>query len=1070
MSQDSGGHGNLQDFPSCWSSPVLVGGNSVRQLLVPSGQMKLDTDSDGTTWAVAESGRWLTVEREDADLSGSQVALYRHAPGTDGHASQWIGNLDTRDPAMVLDSLEGQFQFREGTLDGSRRGLRTPQLGAVHSVLGYWASSPSQPATVVMPTGTGKTDTMIALFAAARLQRLLVIVPTDALRTQLARKFETYGVLLAAGVLSEPVMRPVVGTVEHAFGSTDEAVEFAKRCNVIVSTVSALSASSEDIRRALVDECSHLFVDEAHHLAAAQWGGIRDYFAGRYVVQFTATPFRADGRHIGGRLIFAFPLREAQRQGYFSKIDYIPITDFADPDSSIARAAVDRLKADLAADFDHLLMARVKTIRRADEVIALYQAIAPELQPVKIHSGETPPRRRAAFGAIERRDSRIIVCVDMLGEGYDLPSLKVAAIHDAHKTLPVTLQFIGRFARVVIGKIGDASVVVSRPDPDYDESLRRLYADDADWNYIIRELAEAAVGAEQEVSDFEAGFGSSLPEEVPIRALAPKMSTVVYHTTRAAWSPEAAAEVFGEDRLLTSSVAVNRQKNLAWFVTEERSPIRWGSLKTVEEIAHHLYVLYWDSERGLLYINSSNTDGVYKTLAEAVCGEDTEIIKGEVVYRVMAKVNRLVPTNVGLIDVRSRARRFSLHVGADVTEGFPTSEAQTKTKTNIFAYGYEDGGPVSFGGSLKGRVWSYRAAHSLLEWADWCDGVGQKLTDDSISVDAVMKDFIRPQLVRERPKLVLLSVDWPYELYTNTTDETLVEYNGSACTFVEAELDVTDHKTEGPVLFSVVAPKWSADYEAMFTADGVSYRAVGTEAYLVNSKNKYPLSGLLTELGLKFYFEDETTIEHGGFLLRPPRNTPPFRKEKLSVLDWADVDIRKESQGAERDEASIQYRVVKHLLAEREWDVVIDDDGSGEAADVVALAVDDDGLLIKLVHCKFSSESEPGGRVADLYEVCGQAHKSVRWKRAPDLIEHLIRRERNRQAKYGRVGFETGDEAKLRSLEYRVRALRSRLEIAVAQPGLSAARVSDSQLQLLACTEVYLHETALAKLEVICSP
>lgn len=944
-----------------------------------------------------------------------------------------------------------------------------PRLGAVHSVLGYWATVPSQPATVVMPTGTGKTDTMIALFAVVRPRRLLVIVPTDALRSQLARKFESYGVLLPAQVLTEPVMRPVVGTVEHAFGTSDDAVVFARRCNVIVSTVSALSASSEDVRQALVNECSHLFVDEAHHLAAGQWGTIRDYFADRHVVQFTATPFRADGRHIGGRLIFAFPLKEAQRQGYFSKIDYIPITDFANPDAAIAQAAVGRLRADLEAGFNHLLMARVKSIRRADEIIAIYQAIAPEFHPVKIHSGETPPRRRAAFAAIERRDSRVIVCVDMLGEGYDLPSLKVAAIHDAHKTLPVTLQFIGRFARVQSGKIGDASVIVSRPDPDYDESLRRLYADDADWNFLIQELAEAAVGAEQQVSDFEVGFGSSLPEEVPLRALAPKMSTVVYKTTCADWLPEAAVEVFGDERLLTPSVAVNRQKNLAWLVTEERTPVRWGNLKTVEEIAHHLYVLYWDAERNLLYINSSNTDGVYKTLAETVCGPTAEIIKGEVVYRVMAHVNRLVPTNVGLIDVRSRARRFSLHVGADVTEGFPTSEAQTKTKTNIFAYGYEEGVPVSFGGSLKGRVWSYRAAHSLLEWADWCDQVGQKLTDDTISVDAVMQDFIRPQLVRERPRLVLLSVDWPYQLYMNTSDETLVEYKGSSCAFVEADLQVTEHAADGPVLFSVVTPEWNADYEARFSSSGIDYRALGPEVNLANSRNRYPLSAVLSDLGLKFYFDDETTIEHGGFLLRPPRNTPPFRRDKLSSLEWSGVDIRKESQGPERDEASIQYHVIRHLLTDRQWEVVMDDDGSGEAADIVALAVDDEGLLIKIVHCKFSSESAPGGRVADLYEVCGQAHKSVRWKRAPDLIEHLIRRERNRQAKYGRVGFEAGDVGTLRSLEYRARSLRSRLEIAIAQPGLSAAQVTASQLQLLACTEVYLHETALAKFEVLCS-
>jgi len=741
--------------PECWACQAAIDGNQARQLVSLAERAVLEADSAGRTWAVIAHGRW-PVATDHTTLNSSSAGTRL----LDGREPQWHGSFSVADPLHVLESLDGNFRFVEGSLDGARRGLRSPQLGAIHAVLGYWATVPNQPATVVIPTGTGKTDTMIGLFAAARPRRLLVVVPTDALRAQLAHKFETYGVLMAAGVLSEPVLRPVVGVVEHAFSSKKNAKTFAEGCNIIVSTVAALSASPQEIRQVLVQECSHLFIDEAHHIAAKEWSEVRDCFDDHNVVQFTATPFRADGKHLGGRLVFAFPLREAQRQGYFAKIDYVPVTDFVNPDLKIARTAVERLRADLAQGLDHLLMARVKTIKRADEIIALYQQLAPDLKPVKMHSGETHRRRKEARAAIEDRTSRIIVCVDMLGEGYDLPSLKVAAIHDAHKTLPVTLQFIGRFARVDTGTIGDACVVINRPDPNYDENLRRLYADDADWNFIIREITESAVGAEQKISDFDAGFGSSLPAEVPIRTLAPKMSTVVYRTT-GGWDPQAAVEYFGSDRLLTPSIAVNRQKNLAWLVTEERSPVRWGDIKTVEEITYDLYVLYWDAEKHLLYINSSNTGGVYKELAEAVCGPDLEIIKGEVIYRVMAGVNRLVPTNVGLIDVRSRARRFSLHVGADVSEGFPPAEAQTKTKTNIFAYGYEHGEHVTFGGSLKGRVWSYRVAKSLLEWADWCDHIGAKLIDESISVDAVMKDFIRPVAVRQRPELVVLGSTGP---------------------------------------------------------------------------------------------------------------------------------------------------------------------------------------------------------------------------------------------------------------------------------------------------------------------
>ena len=50
----------------------------------------------------------------------------------------------------------------------------------------------------------------------------------------------------------------------------------------------------------------------------------------------------------------------------------------------------------------------------------------------------------------------------MLGEGFDLPEMKIAAIHDAKQSLPVTLQFIGRFTRTAHdANLGNASVILN---------------------------------------------------------------------------------------------------------------------------------------------------------------------------------------------------------------------------------------------------------------------------------------------------------------------------------------------------------------------------------------------------------------------------------------------------------------------------------------------------------------------------------------------------------------------------------------------------------------------------------
>ena len=56
--------------------------------------------------------------------------------------------------------------------------------------------------------GTGKTETMLALLVAAQPQRLLVLVPSDALREQIARKFERLGVLQELGIVSHAALRP----------------------------------------------------------------------------------------------------------------------------------------------------------------------------------------------------------------------------------------------------------------------------------------------------------------------------------------------------------------------------------------------------------------------------------------------------------------------------------------------------------------------------------------------------------------------------------------------------------------------------------------------------------------------------------------------------------------------------------------------------------------------------------------------------------------------------------------------------------------------------------------------
>jgi len=77
----------------------------------------------------------------------------------------------------VLDSWNGAFSFVEEDPARNVIGLRRPQIGAVHSAHMHWIVSDS-PATIVMPTGTAKTETMLSILVSMKCQKLLVIVVT----------------------------------------------------------------------------------------------------------------------------------------------------------------------------------------------------------------------------------------------------------------------------------------------------------------------------------------------------------------------------------------------------------------------------------------------------------------------------------------------------------------------------------------------------------------------------------------------------------------------------------------------------------------------------------------------------------------------------------------------------------------------------------------------------------------------------------------------------------------------------------------------------------------------------
>jgi len=156
----------------------------------------------------------------------------------------------------------------------------------------------------------------------------------------------------------------------------------------------------------------------------------------------------------------------------------------------------------------------------------------------------------------------------------------------------------------------------------------------------------------------------------------------------------------------------------------------------------------------------------------------------------------------------------------------------------------------------------------------------------------------------------------------------------------------------------------------------------------------------------------------------------------------------------------------------------MDDDGKGEVADVVAIRsvgepASPSGVEADLYHCKFSGAATPGRRVKDLYELCGQAQKSISWMSSPerqiDIFTHLLRREASRLDAGLSSRCEVGDTDRLQTILDVSRLRPLTVRVFIVQPGVSRANATRDQLELLSVTENHLMETYQLPFGVISS-
>ena len=377
------------------------------------------------------------------------------------------------------------FQTARPSIDGNDL-LRLPQI-ETYAKLKEFARSNTEEREVgiVLPVGCGKSGCITLAPFAFRSKRTLVVAPGVKIAEQLYDDFhpahpEMFYVKRA--VLPEPPYpEPIeIRGKRTNRGDLDEA-------DVAITNIHQLQGDENRWLTGLPPDYFDLIIfDEGHHSVAASWETLKTRFPDARILNFSATPLRADGQRMAGRILYSYPIYRAIQAGYVKRLKAVVLNPqtlkyvrredgqeievsleevrrLGEQDADFRRSIVtssetlttivdasirelQRIRSE-TGDQRHAIIASALNREHCRQIVEAYRARNQRVEYV--HSQEDSKANDQVMTRLAAHELDAIVQVRKLGEGFNHPFLSVAAVFSVFANLSPFVQFVGRIMRVI---------------------------------------------------------------------------------------------------------------------------------------------------------------------------------------------------------------------------------------------------------------------------------------------------------------------------------------------------------------------------------------------------------------------------------------------------------------------------------------------------------------------------------------------------------------------------------------------------------------------------------------------
>ena len=355
--------------------------------------------------------------------------------------------------------------------------LREPQIDGYFATRDHFKHS-DKPCYLQIPVGCGKTGLMgLTPFGIAQ-GRVLIIAPNLIIRENIRGELNVSdpNCFYSRRGVFVPKAGPYLSELK-----TGANIHDCDAAHLVVANIQQFSGSRNRWHEALpTDYFDMILVDEGHHNVAETWTRLFAYFEKAKVVSFTATPMRSDGQVVSGERVYRFGYARSMIMGFISQIDALfvkprkltftvegdtrtlgidEIMEMRDKDwfsrgvatseecnRSIVNASVQQLHHVRTLGSPRQLIAVACSIRHSTQVAALYEEHG--LRVEVLNSDLKAQERERIETTLRNGLTDVVVQVNILSEGYDLPTLSVAAVFRPYRSLSPYVQFVGRILRL----------------------------------------------------------------------------------------------------------------------------------------------------------------------------------------------------------------------------------------------------------------------------------------------------------------------------------------------------------------------------------------------------------------------------------------------------------------------------------------------------------------------------------------------------------------------------------------------------------------------------------------------